>query len=385
MRDANLGLLSRSIFAAASPPSRADLAATTGMTRSTVSRLVDVLIAANFVTELEPVFSSSPGRPAVPLVPAQNSMAGLGIEVNAAHLSVRLVDLCGTVLAEAYSEGNYVGADPSQVFAQAAGLVSEVLRSASTVRTVGAHLALPGLVDAERGVLLRAPNLGWVDVRPADFLTSVLLGMPLNMGNEADYAALTIAQTAPGRARGTADFLYVSGEVGIGSAAVRGGRVQSGTRGWAGEIGHLTVDPQGPRCNCGFTGCLETYVGQAALLRAAGADNPAELLARLESGELTAVEATRRATEALGIALAGTVNLLDISTVVLGGHLAGLEPFIGPALIAEMEPRVLSAAYCPISVLRGSLDHAPASLGAAYASLAGAIADPARWVDPPEA
>lgn len=382
LRDANLALVNRSIAAATVPPSRADLALATGLTRSTVSRLVDVLIASRLVAELEPVFSSAPGRPAVPLVPARNSHAGLGIEVNAAHLSVRLVDLSGAVLAAELREADYIGADPRTVLAETASLVHDVLQGGFPGPIVGAHLALPGLVDAERGILLRAPNLGWTDVRPAEFLTPELLGVPLNMGNEADYAALTIAQTAPGRAGDVADFLYVSGEVGIGSAAVRGGRVQAGSRGWAGELGHLTVDPQGPRCNCGSTGCLETYVGQAAMLRSAGAAAPRELVAGLESGEPTAVEATRRAAEALGMALASTLNLLDISTVILGGHLADLEPFIGPALIAEMESRVLWADYCPISVIRGSLDHAPASLGAAYASLAGAIADPARWTGP---
>ena len=126
----------------------------------------------------------------------------------------------------------------------------------STVsRLVGAGLALPGIVSADSGRLLLAPNLGWADVDARALLGPAAVGgLTLRVGNEADLAARTIASPAPGRPGHLADFLYVSGEIGIGGAAVVDGRVMGGRHGWAGEIGHVCVDPTGPTCGCGSTG-----------------------------------------------------------------------------------------------------------------------------------
>ena len=99
LRSLNLATVVRTLYASPTPPSRADLASATGLTRSTVSRLVDELIAHGLVRELDPVFGGMRGRPAVPLAPARGTWLGLGLEVNISHVAARLVDLAGRIVA----------------------------------------------------------------------------------------------------------------------------------------------------------------------------------------------------------------------------------------------------------------------------------------------
>jgi len=380
LRDANLELVTRTVFESIIPLSRADVSALTGMTRSTVSRLVDDLVAAGILAELEPVAARGPGRPAVPLTPASRTISALGIEVNVAHVAVRQVDLAGEVIAERYVEGVFAGRDANAVLDEVGAIVREVLDEGSAVRVVAAHIALPGLVDVARGMLLRAPNLGWSQVRPANVLEEVLGRIPLSVGNEADYAARTVAEVAPGRPGEHGSFIYISGEVGIGASVVTNGRVAAGTHGFAGEIGHVTVDPEGSLCGCGAQGCLEAYAGQAAILAAADAGDVHELAARLEAGDEQAQAAVAAAGRALGIALSGVVNMLDISTVVIGGHLAELSCCVLDPVRDELAARVLAAEFIQPEVFVGTSDHAPSALGAAYAGLHEVLSEPARWV-----
>ncbi|MEX5635397.1 ROK family transcriptional regulator [Parafrankia sp. FMc2] len=386
LRESNLALVVRTVAAAAEAPSRAEVAAATGMTRATASRLVDELVRAGIVDEIERPAVLRRGRPMTPLV-AGSRIVALGLQVDAGFLAARLVDLRGQTLAEHLQPADLAGSDPAPAFVRL-GSASEALlaRLPPDVRLIGAGLALPGIVDQETGRLLHAPNLGWSDLDPADLLGSTLAGLPLTVGNEADLAAATVSHHAPGRAGKLSDFLYLSGEIGIGGAAVRGGQVVTGRHGWAGEIGHVCVDPNGPPCRCGSTGCLEQYAGRHALTTAAGLtpDTPADQLTELaRNGHRTAQTAITRAARALGIALASTMNILDIPTVVLGGYLATLTPLLRPDVEEILQGRVLSARWISPTVRAHPQPTAPAATGAAFRRLAAVVADPARWTAGP--
>ena len=383
LRSLNLATVVRTLYASPTPPSRADLASATGLTRSTVSRLVDELIAHGLVRELDPVFGGMRGRPAVPLAPARGTWLGLGLEVNISHVAARLVDLAGRIVAERIVQGDFAGAAPEPTLGTLAGMARDVLASAPPrARVAGAQLALPGLVDAAHGVLLRAPNLRWREVEPGRVLAreDALAGLELHLGNEADFAAVTVARVGPGRPSALTDFLYISGEVGIGSSLVNRGEVMTGRHGWAGEIGHVCVDPDGPPCACGARGCLEAFAGQHALTTTAGVPDTPALIAALAAGDPLASRTAERAASALGIALSGALNLLDVSQVVLGGHLGALARHLLPGIRAELDVRVLSAPFEEPTVSRVSLDEAPAALGAAYVALDGVLNDPAAYL-----
>jgi len=382
LRASNLALVARTVCAAARPVSRADVAAATSMTRATASRLVDELVAAGVLGETEPGAVAKRGRPATPLVPG-SGLAALGLQINAGFVAVRVLDLRGRVAAETLEYGDFVGSDPHRTLARLGTLSARVLDALpGGLRLVGAGLALPGLVSGD--TLLRAPNLGWSDVRPAELLgEDALRGLPLTVGNEASLAARTVAEIAPGRPGPFADFIYLSGEIGIGGAAVLGGEVMRGRHGWAGEFGHVCVDPAGPACRCGSTGCLETYVGRDALLAAAGLTSESSLaqLAELaHGGDKHASAALAASARGLAVAVAGVINVLDIPTVVLGGHLAHLVPALRADLEAQLRARVLSAQWTPPRIEAAGPLPAPGATGAAYRELAAVLADPARWL-----
>jgi predicted NBD/HSP70 family sugar kinase len=384
LRAGNLALVLRTVCASPEPLSRADVAAVTGLSRATASRLVDDLVAGGVLDESERAPLPRRGRPATPLVPG-SGLAGLGLQVDAGLLAARVLDLAGRVVAEDVEEGDFVGSDPAATLRRLGALTAGTLaRLPRGVRLVGAGLALPGIVDVGAGVLLRAPNLGWSDERPADVLAAHLPeGVAPVLGNEADLAARTVAEVAPGRPGGHRDFLYLSGQIGIGGAAVLGGRVMTGSSGWAGEVGHVCVDPAGPDCRCGSTGCLEQYAGRHALLAAAGLPldtPPEELAARAAAGDPAARGALDTAAWALGVALPGVLNVLDLPAVVLGGHLGELAGPIRPALEGHLARRVLSARWRRPVIETAGTAVAAGATGAALGGLDAVLADPGRWL-----
>lgn len=357
LRASNLRLIVTLVYAADEPISRADLSVASGLTRSTVSRLTEDLLQAGFLRELGPARITGPGRPAVPLAPATGTLVATGAEIAPAHVAVRSVDLSGRVLAEHWHDTDLMGSDAEVVLGDLGVSLRTVhARLPDGVRPLGTALALPGLVEQGSGRLLQAPNLGWRDVVPARLVRGLGPGPRLgagdvvHVGNEADLAATAVAQTRPGHPSALRDMIYLSGEVGIGAAVVREGAVLAGRHGWAGEVGHLTVDVSGPLCRCGSSGCLEQYAGRPAILRAAGLPEhttPAELARLADTDHPGARQALHRAGGALGIALAGVINLLDVPTVVLGGDLGLLARHLIPAAEPELVRRVLSARWVP--------------------------------------
>jgi predicted NBD/HSP70 family sugar kinase len=385
LRRANLALVARTVCASATPMSRAAVATATAMTRSTVSRLADDLVAGGVLDELDPPVAVGPGRPAVPMRPG-SSIVALGLEANVDRLVARVYDLGGTLVAERIEYADLAGSDHVPVLARLSELSVEVLAECPPgARLAGAGLALPGVVTTEEDHLVVAPNLGWTDLHPADHLQRAgLRGTVLRVGNDANLSAHAVAEPLPGRPGPLTDFVYVSGDTGIGGAAVVHGRLVTGRHGWAGEIGHMCVDPTGPRCRCGAVGCLEQFAGSRAMLAAAGlpASGTAQDLERAaRAGDPRALSALESASRALGLAMSAVVNVLDIPDVVLGGHLAVLADHLRPGMVTELRDRVVSARWAPPTVHRADVGVAPGATGAAFVELDRVLADPSRWVD----
>ncbi|MEU2724777.1 ROK family transcriptional regulator [Streptomyces smyrnaeus] len=207
--------------------------------------------------------------------------------------------------------------------------------------------------------------------------------LPLIVDNEANLGALAELWLDSGRV--PRDFVHVSAEVGIGAAIVLGGELLRGNRGFAGEIGHVPVHPDGPLCACGGKGCLEQYAGEPALLRAAGVsvDRPrdaalAALRESAASGDERALRALAEAGSALGLALAGTINLLDPSALVLGGVLARFAPWLLPSLERELVARTAAPGAPPDLVVSGLGADGPL-LGAAHTAVRVVLDDPLSY------
>ena len=369
------------------PLSRARVAAHTGLTRATVGTIVDELLDGGLVAEEGTRSPSGIGRPGTDLVLRPDGAASIGLEINVDGITAAVVDLAGTVRHRASSTGDLRDRTATAVLRSAARMVDDAVAVAYDaglpVRGIG--VAVPGLVDLGEQVLRLAPNLGWTDVPVVDRLRSYAVThwpCPVVLDNEANLAALGELWAG---GHGISDsFVLVNGDVGVGAGVVLDGRLHRGSRGFGGELGHLTVAPDGPECRCGARGCLEQVAGLDFILRQAGVrvaprsgeDAVAPLLARLRCGDERAVTAVREAGAALGVGVAALVNLFDVDTVVLGGVFAPLFPWLDEPLQAVVRRRVLSAPWAPLTVRPSSLGRDAAVIGAAYAPLRDLLADP---------
>jgi predicted NBD/HSP70 family sugar kinase len=240
------------------------------------------------------------------------------------------------------------------------------------MQLLGGGLAVPGLVDDATSKVFSAPNVGWENV--VLDLAALLPDTPLGVRlfNEANAGALAEVRHRP---PGGDDFLFVSGEVGVGGGLLIGSELFTGPEGHAGEVGHMVVVLDGVLCSCGGRGYLETVAGQDAIFAAAGICAPdsaetaidarstagrtsnsqslSESMTRLKTalleGDPAAVEAVARAGRYLGVAVASTVRLLNIYSVVLGGHFAILSQWIMPALRDSL------GTYAPGKVAPGNI------------------------------
>ncbi|MFJ6569583.1 ROK family protein [Streptomyces sp. NPDC091292] len=373
MRRRNLSRVMHTV-AAEGPLSRAAVASRIGLTRAAVSTLVDELIRSGLLEELGPQRPGGVGRPGSALAVSGRGPAGIGAEVGVDHLAVCAVDLRGDVRARAVRHGSNRGRRPAPVIEELTRLIGEVTADAhgQGLRPAGLAVAVPGLVARNTATVVRAPNLDWHDTDLAALLPSDLR---LTVDNEANFGALAELWLGDGA---PADFVHVSAEIGIGAAVVVDGRLLHGTRGFAGELGHVPVHPEGPACPCGGRGCLEQYAGEEAVLRAAGlepgTDRVGLLAERAAAGDQGVRRALSDAGSALGIALTGAVNLLDPQSVVLGGALSRLAPWLLPSLEQELSRRTAGPA-CGIAVSR--LGPEGPLLGAAHSVVRAVLDDPA--------
>ncbi|MFJ4005082.1 ROK family protein [Streptomyces sp. NPDC090023] len=362
------------------PLSRATVATRIGLTRAAVSSLVDELIRWDLLEELGPERPGRVGRPGSALAVSGRGPAGIGAEIGVDHLAVCAVDLRGTVRARAERRGANRGRTPESVAQELTRLIQQVTAEAEKdgLWVAGLAVAVPGLVARDGRTVVRAPNLGWHDTDLGSVLPDTV---PLTVDNEANFGALAelwLGVGTPG------DFLHVSAEIGIGAAIVVDGQLLRGTRGFAGELGHVPVRPDGPPCPCGGRGCLEQYAGEEAVLRLAGIEAREDVMGvlakRAEASDDDVRTALGEAGTALGIALTGAVNLLDPDTVVLGGALAALSPWLLPSLQRELRGRIAGPA-CPVAV--SELGPQGPLLGAAHSVVRAVLDDPAMVAERP--
>ncbi|MER6284688.1 ROK family protein [Streptomyces sviceus] len=194
------------------------------------------------------------------------------------------------------------------------------------VPAASAGVAVPGIVDEDRGIAAYSANLGWRDVPLRDLLAARLGGVPVALGHDVRTGGL--AEGRIGAGRGTDRFLFVALGTGIAGAIGIAGRVEAGAHGFAGEIGHIAVRPDGTPCPCGQRGCLERYASAAAVSEAWASvtANPeadaADCAKAVEAEDPRAREIWQHAVDALADGLVTALTLLDPRTLIIGGGLA---------------------------------------------------------------
>jgi predicted NBD/HSP70 family sugar kinase len=388
-RSNNLALALRCVADNSGEVSRADISASTGLNRSTASSLIDELIGGGLVRELGATVRSGVGRPPTALALRGDGPAGLGLDVNVDYITACVVDLTGKVRYQHVLAQDQRGHPSRQILDRIARLIQGALDAVtgSGLTLHGTAVAIPGLVNHTDGTLALSPNLGWHDLNVADVLQQQTVGGRVVLDNESNFAALSEDELL----RADQSYLYINAQIGIGAGLVIEGELYRGRHGWSGEVGHITVDRDGPVCGCGRRGCLEQYAGHEAILRAAGMSStpgttfgvrPTAILIRERAGngDPQTLDALAWAGRNLGTALAGCLNLLDVDRIVLGGIYRELAPWIVPEVEREIADHFVGARWSPPVV--GTATHgaeAPA-LGAARSVVRGLVNDPLAWI-----
>ncbi|MFE9820690.1 ROK family protein [Streptomyces sp. NPDC005791] len=209
---------------------------------------------------------------------------------------------------------------------------------------VAAGVAVPGIVDAEHGIAVYAANLGWRDVPLRKLIGERLGGIPVALGHDVRTGGL--AEGRIGAGKGADRFLFVPLGTGIAGAIGIAGTIEAGAHGYAGEIGHIVVRPDGPDCGCGQRGCLETLASAAAVSRAwaAASGDPdadaADCAEAVAAGDPAALRVWQDAVDALAAGLVTALTLLDPRTLIIGGGLAEAGETLFTPLRAAVEERV---------------------------------------------
>jgi predicted NBD/HSP70 family sugar kinase len=400
VRRHNLSLVLR-LLSSHGPRSRASIAAVSGLTRATVSSLTSELIELRLVRELGPDAGQSFGRPATLLELDGTHIVTMGVELNVGYFAVLARDLGGRVVIDEtrviYDGG---GSDPAGLIDQ---LAVQILAAVATIEAGGRHvagltLAMPGVVDTDRGVVRMAPNLGWSEV---PLLAELTARMPphltIALDNEANLAAL--AEYRVGTLAGCQHLVYVLAENGVGGGLIVNGALMRGSSGAAGEIGHITVVPNGAPCGCGSQGCWETVVGLPALLRSALPDRAEALLAddsldpqdkvriivdAARDGDSLVRAALVEYARWIGVGLANLIDVVDPEVIVLAGNFAMIAPLVMPEILASVAEHTMPQTLEHVAIEISTLGYSAAALGATIHAAERLFDEPATSIYPPQ-
>jgi glucokinase len=287
-----------------------------------------------------------------------------GIDLGGTNLRVGLVTENGRIAGRA-NERTPESHSPHDVVEAIAHCLGSVAREhgIGTDALAGIGVGVPGAVDQGAGISRLSPNFGWKDVGFGDLMGDRLPGTTIVIDN--DVRVVTYGEWQYGAGKGASDLMCVTVGTGVGSGLVLRGEPYPGSGGAAGEIGHIQLDPQGPKCGCGNNGCLEMYASAKAVSREAesrglvdSGDDPATAIAVAEaasSGNPVAAEILADAAAALAQGVAAAVNLLDLDRVIIGGGLSRAgeplwEPFERTLSRLVMAPHLVHVAVVPATL-----------------------------------
>lgn len=301
--------------------SRAEIARALEVSPATVTQVTRDLLSRGMVVEVEQAPSQG-GRPGQRLALVGSAGHAVGVKVAADHVAMVDVGLDGVVIGS-WSR-DFDGSSPAAA-ENLASVLREVLANVSTAETplLGVGVGVPGSVDDQASGVVDAPTLGWTQLQLGAHLRTAM-GVPVLVEN--DVNALAAAERLYGHGRQHRDFLVVTIGRGIGASLVTGGSVYRGSRGGAGEIGHMPVTADGPTCGCGSRGCLEAVIGEDALLRTGRRVGLRrlrileDLVAAAGRGDARAQQVFSGAAETLGLAVAGLINVVDPEILVVLGE-----------------------------------------------------------------
>ncbi len=302
--------------------SRVALVRVSGLSAATVTNITGQLILEGLVFE-KAVGDSGGGRP--PIMLALNPRGGfvIGIKLMEGHAVGALTDLNASILAK-----DTIDLADKQVNTSVEALVSLVnllIQKAGIKKKqlMGLGIGLAGVIDSKQGIVRQNPFLGWKNIMLRDMLEA-RMHVPVYIDNDVNTLTLSEKWLEPGLTE--ENFIVITLGRGIGMGIVINGQIYRGKGGGAGELGHILVDPDGPQCDCGRQGCLETFLSDSALIAQArrevdaGISDLDDLIARAVAGQPAAVQVLVRAGTQLGRQIANLVSLFDPKLIIISGE-----------------------------------------------------------------
>ncbi len=350
--------------------SRAEIAKRTNLSRSTVSNIVNELIDEHRIFELEKGESRGGRRPIL-LELNYRSRFAVGIEIATTFINLVITDLKAVIIYQ-YSEPFDITAGPEQTVERVRQLTMQALAAAQieSAQIAGVGIGVPGPLAYATGQTIAPPIMpGWSGVSLRDQFAAVL-PFPVVVDNDANLGA--IAEYRWGVAQGIRNVAYLYlGSTGIGAGLVLNGAMYRGEIGSAGEIGHLTIDEDGPRCSCGSYGCLEAVAGMPQLLER-GAElfggrklTLDQLVQEAQNSNQPVQELFTSSAKYLGVAVASMLNLYNPGLVVLGGPLVVASSMLLETIRVVAKQRALPITLEHCEIVIGSLGSHVVALGAA--------------------
>lgn len=338
--------------------SRTDLAELTGLNKATITRLVRDLLEHGLVREVG-TRSSAIGSPSILLGLNPNAGYIIGLRLDVDCTLVILTDFAAKIIwhnEEKHKPNDSQALIKSNILKLINAAIEHVPDNDRPI--LGLGLSLPGLVGEDKGNLLFAPNLGWSDVDFRAWL-SEYFQFPIYADNDANLAAL--GETFFGAGRDCDYVLYINITYGVGAGIVLGQEILAGNNGVAGEVGHMTVDPNGPLCKCGNQGCWETLISTPAIFQrirqlieeghqSSLSDGELTNFSHLsipkvvqaaEDGDAVANQVLQETAKNIGLGLANLINILNPKRVILGGYLRPAYQTMLPDIVKTVSSRAL--------------------------------------------
>ncbi|MEJ2629092.1 MAG: ROK family protein, partial [bacterium] len=305
----------------------------------------------------------------------------LGIDVGGTAIKAGAVTPEG-IIREKQTISTEVDQGVDHVIGRIADVIKKLSAALSSNTTIaGIGLGMPGQINTERGILLNSPNLpAFKNIDVPARLTSYF-NLPIVWDNDANLAAL--GEFTYGAGKEVSEMMLITLGTGIGSGLILRGKIYHGCKGYGGEFGHLTINPEGPPCNCGSKGCVEAYAGTQGILRTfreitqAGTESilhetndneltPKDISDAAQKGDTAARETFNQVGFYLGVGLAGVVNLLNLEMIVVGGGIAKAGDLILEPVRKSCKQYALIDPGKIIKIVPSQLGNAAGLVGAAH-------------------
>lgn len=364
----------------AGPINKAEIARVTGLSIPTVMKICDEFAEKGLIRDIGKGKSSG-GKPPQMMEFIPDSYYLIGVDIGTTNIVTVLTDLSAAILCRRQVPTGIEG-PPDSVIGRIADSVEAVMEEsgADAAKILGVGVGMPGLLDTAEGRVLFSPDFRWEGVDVVEPL-KVRLRLPIVMDNVT--RAMAMGENWFGLGRAADNFLCVNLGYGIGSAMIIGGELYSGSSGSSGELGHITLEKDGPLCDCGNRGCLEALASanaiakkarsiadlSPAILRLAGGDRDRvearTVFDAAKAGDAQALGIVREAVEYIGIAIAGMINMLDPSLIILEGGVSRAGALLTDDLQDVITRRRMKHAGRNVRIVVSELGENAAAIGAA--------------------